>query len=70
MFIFVDSISGQRPVDCGDIGSGRSGVYTIYPKGSADSLKVLFYFFFVLRSRRGHMLVRITATCVISVYHH
>jgi hypothetical protein len=43
MFIFVDSISGQRPVDCGDIGSGRSGVYAIYPKGSADPLKVFCF---------------------------
>jgi len=42
-FIFVESISGQRPVDCGDIGSGRSGVYTIYPKGSADQLKVFCF---------------------------
>ena len=37
------SISGQRPVDCGDIGSGRSGVYAIYPKGSADPLKVFCF---------------------------
>ena len=37
------SISGQRPVDCDDIDSGRSGVYTIYPKGSADPMKI-FYF--------------------------
>jgi hypothetical protein len=36
-------ISGQRPVDCDDIDSGRSGVYTIYPKGSADPMKI-FYF--------------------------
>ena len=46
VFIFVESISGQRPVDCGGIGSGRSGVYTIYPKGSADPLKVFFFFSF------------------------
>ena len=43
MFIFVDSISGQRPVYCGDIGSGRSGVYAIYPTGSADPLKVFCF---------------------------
>jgi hypothetical protein len=30
-------------VDCGDIGSGRSGVYAIYPKGSADPLKVFCF---------------------------
>jgi hypothetical protein len=30
-------------VDCGDISSGRSGAYTIYPKGSADPLKVFCF---------------------------
>ena len=30
-------------MDCGDIGSGGSGVYTIYPKGSADPLKVFCF---------------------------
>jgi hypothetical protein len=43
VFIFVESISGQRPVDCDDIDSGRSGVYTIYPKGSADPMKIFCF---------------------------
>ena len=30
-------------MDCGDIGSGGSGVYTIYPKGSADPIKVFCF---------------------------
>ena len=39
----LESISDERPVDCDDIDSRPSGVYTIYPKGSADPLKVFCF---------------------------
>ena len=62
IFIFVEYISGQRPVDCDDIDSRRSGVYTIYPKGSADPMKV----FCLMQADGGGWTVSKSAQCLTS----
>ena len=40
IFIVGSKLIARRPSDCDDIKTRRSGVYKIYPKGSAEGFEV------------------------------